>query len=146
MQRIHLTLFLLAVLSVLSFVACGATSTLRHVGTPTGKGPVDLKVQNLSDTPVNSLHVVETERLQEAKRKGYRFDSPEMMQLWSEDLLDNTALKVGETADVPGVSAGRWDVRVVDPDGRDQHIAGVKLKAGGKYVLELHEGSWRYPQ
>jgi hypothetical protein len=38
---------------------------------------------------------------------------------------------------------GRWDVRVVDRDQRYQHIAGLKVGAGGRYILELGDGGWR---
>ena len=41
---------------------------------------------------------------------------------------------------------GSYDVRAVDRDGREQHVANLRLAAGGRYVLELEEGGWRAPR
>jgi hypothetical protein len=38
---------------------------------------------------------------------------------------------------------GRYDVLAVDPDGREQLIKGLRLKAGGRYALQLEDGGWQ---
>jgi hypothetical protein len=34
-------------------------------------------------------------------------------------------------------------VRAVDRNRRYQHITGLRLGAGGRYILELNDGGWR---
>jgi hypothetical protein len=69
-------------------------------------------------------------------------DSPEGQAVWGADLL-GAAIPVGERVPIPVREPGRWDVRAVDRDDRFQHVSGLKLEAGGRYILELHEGGWR---
>jgi hypothetical protein len=69
-------------------------------------------------------------------------DSPEGQRVWGGDLL-TAAIPTGTRAPVSVPGPGRWDCRVLDRDGRYQHVAALKLEAGGRYILELNEGGWR---
>lgn len=116
-------------------VGCGSQSTLHTLGIPKGKGPIDFAVENRTDSAVNNLYVAET-----SKVKASSGDA-----VWGQDLLIQSALEPnGKMAvEVPG--PGRYDVRAVAKDGREQHVAGLRLAAGGRYVLELNDGGWRPP-
>ena len=125
--------------------ACGGgSSRLLTVRSGTGKGPVDFQVKNLTDVGINTFHLAKTERVSAA---GGRVDpnTPEGAELWGPDLL-GAAIPIGKSQPVTVPSAGRWDARAVDRDGREQLITGLNLGAGGKYVLELHDGGWRVYQ
>jgi hypothetical protein len=114
---------------------CGSQSTLHTLGIPKGKGPIEFAVENRSDSAVNNLYVAATSKV------GSGTDDA----VWGRDLLTQSALEPdGKMAvEVPG--PGRYDVRAVAKDGREQHVAGLKLVAGGRYVLELNDGGWRPP-
>ena len=86
--------------------------------------------------------MAKTEAVQGA---GAKLDptSPQGQEVWGGDLL-SAAIPVGERVPVPVREPGRWDLRATDRDGREQHIEGLKLEAGGRYILELYESSWRY--
>jgi len=116
----------------------GAPSRLVTVKSGTGEGPVRLEVKNLSDVPINNLYLARTEQV----GAELEADSPDSEKVWGGDLLSG-AIARGERVPVPVPAPGRWDARVLDRDGRYQHIAGLKLAAGGRYILELNEGGWR---
>jgi len=137
--------FGLALLSSLSLAAvlggagCGGAPTrLVTVKTGTGDGPIQLEVKNLTDVPINNLYLAKTESVPEQLEA----DSPEGQNVWGADLLTG-AIVTGTRVPVPVPGPGRWDARAVDRDGRYQHVAGLKLESGGRYILELNEGGWR---
>jgi hypothetical protein len=120
-------------------VGCGGAPTrLVTVKTGTGQGPIQLEVKNLTDVGINNLYLAKTESIPEQIDN----DSPEAQNLWGGDLLAGAIAK-GQRAPVVVPGPGRWDARAVDRDGRYQHVAGLKLEAGGRYILELNEGGWR---
>ena len=116
----------------------GAPTRLVTVKTGTGEGAVQLEVKNLSDVPINSLYLAKTEQV------GPQLDpdSPAGQSVWGPDLLSG-AIATGSRLPVNVPGAGRWDARALDRDGRYQHVAGLKLEAGGRYILELNESGWR---
>lgn len=116
----------------------GAPTRLVTVKTGTGQGPVLLEVKNLTDVPINNLYLAKTETVPEQ----IDHDSPEAQNLWGADQL-TAAIAMGTRAPVAVPGPGRWDARAVDRDGRYQHVAALKLEAGGRYILELNEGGWR---
>jgi hypothetical protein len=116
----------------------GVPSRLVTVKAGTGEGAVQFEVKNLTDVPINNLYLARTENLPQQIDYG----SPESEGLWGGDLLAN-AIQVGQRVPIAVQSPGRWDARAVDRDGRYQHVAGLKLQAGGRYILELNEGGWR---
>jgi len=120
-------------------VGCGgAPSRLVTVKSGTGQGPIELEVKNLTDVPINNLFLAPSERVGPEVDP----DSPQGDAVWGTDLLPN-AIARGSRVPVPVPQPGRWDVRVLDRDRRYQHIAGLKLEAGGRYILELNDGGWR---
>jgi hypothetical protein len=121
----------------------GGTSTLITVKKPTGSGEVDFQVKNSSDVAVNNLHMAKTEAVNKALAANLEPGSPAEGELWGDDLLGGKALERGGQQRVSVSEPGRWDVRAVDRDGRYQHVAGLRIEAGGKYILELVDGSWR---
>jgi|RhiMethySRZTD1v2_1073278.scaffolds.fasta_scaffold01685_13 hypothetical protein len=118
----------------------GASSRLNTVKQPTGSGAIDFQVQNGTDVAVNNLYMAKTEAVD--KLKKVEPGSPEEAELWGNDLLTKGALERGGRQKI-AVEPGRWDVRAVDRDGRYQHVTGLKLGAGGTYILELGDGGWR---
>lgn len=130
---------LLAALGVGS--GCGGAPTrLVTVKSGTGEGAIQLEVKNLTDVPINNFYLARTERVPEQVDKG----APEGEALWGVDLLTG-AISSGTRVPIPVPGPGRWDARALDRDGRYQHIAGLKLQAGGRYILELNESGWRVP-
>lgn len=116
----------------------GAPTRLVTVKSGSGQGPIQLEVKNLTDVPINNLFLAKSDRV------GPELDpdSPEGQSVWGADLLPN-AIARGARVPVPVAEPGRWDARVLDRDRRYQHVAGLKLEAGGRYILELNEGGWR---
>ena len=121
----------------------GGTSRLITVKRPTGSGDVDFQVQNKSDVAVNNLYLAKTETVDKALAAGLEPNSPAEAELWGSDRLSGSALEQGGRQKIKVDEPGRWDVRAVDRDGRYQHVSGLRIEAGGKYILELVDGSWR---
>jgi hypothetical protein len=118
---------------------CGGPPTrLVTVKSGTGEGAIQLEVKNLTDVPINSLFLAKSEEV----TGQLDADSPEGQRVWGSDLL-NAAIPTGQRVPVSVAGPGRWDCRVLDRDGRYQHVAALKLDAGGRYILELQEGGWR---
>ncbi len=123
--------------------ACGGqSSTLVTVRSGTGSGPIDFALKNSTDVGINNVFMAKTEVVQKNDPDHLDPNSPEGAQVWGGDLIDR-AIPVGERVPIPVPEPGRWDLRATDRDGREQRIAGLKLEAGGRYILELHDGSWR---
>jgi hypothetical protein len=141
-RRCALALIALSGVGFLAIGCGGATSTLHTLGTPTGKGDVQLDVENKSGSIVNNLYLAPTDKVRAAPRSAFQSGEPAQAELWGEDRLAS-GLAVGAKARVPIPAPGRYDVRVLDREGNEQHIGGLKLAAGGRYVLELGSGSWR---
>jgi len=116
----------------------GAPTRLVTVKSGTGEGAIQLEVKNLTDVPINSLFLAKSEEVS----SQLDADSPEGQRVWGGDLL-NAAIPTGKRVPVSVPGPGRWDCRAVDRDGRYQHVAALKLEAGGRYILELQEGGWR---
>jgi hypothetical protein len=121
----------------------GGTSRLVTVKRPTGSGDIDLQVENKTDAAVNNLYMAKTEAVNKALAANLEPGSPAEAELWGEDRLGGKALARGTRQRVSVSEPGRWDVRAVDRDGRYQHVAGLRIEAGGKYILELVDGGWR---
>ena len=122
--------------------ACGGpNSRLVTVRTASGSGAVDFSVKNVSEAPINALYIAKTERVN-AAGQDLDYGSPEGVELWGADLLTHSGIGVGQSIQVD-VPPGTWDVRALDQHRRYQHIAGLRLGAGGHYILELNDGGWR---
>ena len=122
--------------------ACGGpTSRLVTVRTGNGSGAVDFTVKNTSDAPINSLYIAKTARV-DAAGQNLDDDSPQGQALWGADLLTHSGIGVGQSIQVD-VPPGTWDVRLLDRHRRYQHISGLRLGAGGRYILEVNDGGWR---
>jgi hypothetical protein len=118
--------------------ACGGSISVLHArGRPSGDGPGTVEVKNSSGVTVQRLFIAKTEDVNRARAGGVQPDSAEDQELFGDDRLDNAGLIDGHS--FPGVTlpAGRYDFLVVDPDQREQLIKGLKISAGGKYVLEV---------
>jgi hypothetical protein len=122
-----------------ALVACGGAPTrLVTVKSGTGEGAIQLEVKNLSEAPINNLYLAKSDQVS----PELDWDSPEGEKVWGPDLLTG-AIGQGTRVPVAVPAPGRWDCRVQDKDGRYQHVAALKLEAGGRYILELNEGGWR---
>src|SRR3954447_21483806 len=119
----------------------GASSRLVTVRTSSGSGPVDFTVKNTTDTSINGLYIAKTERVS-AAGQNLDYDSPEGQALWGADLLTHSGIGAGHSVQLD-VPPGTWDVRALDTHRRYQHITGLRLGAGGHYILELNDGGWR---
>jgi hypothetical protein len=124
---------------VFGSVACGGEPTrLVTVKAGTGDGPILLEVKNLTSVGINNFYLARTESVSD----NLDANSPEGQNVWGADLLGG-AIPKGVRVPVAVPGAGRWDARATDRDGRFQHISGLKLQAGGRYILELNDGGWR---
>ena len=124
-------------------LACGGTPTrLVTVRSPTGAGSVEFSVKNLSDVPINTFYLAKSERVEASGQHRVDLNSSESEELWGADLTGR-AIGVGQTQPIAVPSPGNWDARALDRDGREQRITRLHLLAGGRYILELHEGNWR---
>ncbi|HLV67612.1 MAG TPA: hypothetical protein VKY73_17445 [Polyangiaceae bacterium] len=122
-------------------VACGGPSSrLITVRAPTGSGAVTFEVKNNTDVPINELYMADSEAVSAAERVDP--NSPEGHALWGTDRL-TAAIPTGERVELPVEKPGNYDVRALDRDRREQHVARLRLQAGGRYILELNEGGWR---
>lgn len=122
-----------------SLAGCGGAPTrLVTVQAGKGEGAIDLEVKNLTDVPINNFYLAKSDQVS----TGLDADSPQGQAVWGPDLLSG-AIAMGSRVPVPVAGPGRWDARVLDRDGRYQHVAALKLEAGGRYILELNEGGWR---
>jgi hypothetical protein len=130
---------LTALLVLSAGMGCGGAPTrLVTVKSGSGEGAIQLEVKNLTDVPINSLFLAKSEEVS----AQLDADSPEGQKVWGADLL-NAAIPMGQRVPVSVAGPGRWDCRALDRDGRYQHVAALKLEAGGRYILELQEGGWR---
>jgi hypothetical protein len=121
----------------------GASSTLNTVQQPTGSGAIDLRIQNDTDVGVNNLYLAKSEAVARANAAKVEPGSPEEAELWGLDRFGGAALEVGGRQQVTVDGPGRWDVRATEREGRYQHVSGLKLGAGGKYILILRDSGWR---
>jgi hypothetical protein len=123
--------------------ACGGpNSRLLTVRAGGGSGAVDFAVKNATSAPINALYLTKTERIS-AAGENLDYDSAQGVELWGPDLLSHSGIGAGERVKVDVPEPGIWDVRAVDRDSRYQHVTGLRLAAGGRYILELNEGGWR---
>ncbi len=130
----------------LALFGCGGESSkLITVRSGTGDGPIDFAVKNSTDVAINNLFMAKTDVVNAHDPSHLDPNSPEGQEVWGGDLL-SAAIPIGERVPIPVKEAGRWDVRATDRDNREQRIAALKLEAGGRYILELHDGNWRVPQ
>ena len=139
--RCALLSLILAVLVVLLPACGGPNSRLVTVRTSSGSGAVDFSVKNVSDAPINGLYIAKTERVN-AAGQNLDYESPEGQELWGADLLTHSGIGVGHSVQLD-VPPGTWDVRALDTHRRYQHVTGLRLGAGGRYILELNDGGWR---
>ena len=116
----------------------GAPTRLVTVKAGGGDGAIQFEVKNLTDVGINNLYLARTESVPD----NIDNDSPEGQNIWGGDLLSGAIAK-GARVPIAVPGAGRWDVRAVDRDGRYQHVTGLKLQGGGRYILELNDGGWR---
>lgn len=137
--------FVGALLAVLPLtLGCGGPSSrLVTVRAGNGSGPVTLDVRNLSDAAVNSMFLATTEAVDAADPDRLDPTSPAGETLWGPDLIIGSAIASGESRRIPVPRPARWNARAVDREGRQQHVAGLRLEAGGRYVLELTDSGWR---
>ena len=129
----------LAVTLVAGVAGCGGAPTrLVTVKSGTGQGAIELEVKNLTSVPINNLYLAKSETVPQQLDDN----SPEGQNIWGGDLLAG-AIGMGQRVPVMVAGPGRWDARALDRDGRYQHVGGLKLDAGGHYILELNDGGWR---
>lgn len=61
--------------------------------------------------------------------------SPASQNDWGDDHLGSQVLEKGDSLTLTGVSAGRWDVRIVDEDGDQCVIEDVAIDGTDKWVI-----------
>lgn len=126
--------------------ASGPSSRLHTLGKPTGSGAIDFAVENRSEAAVNNLYMAPSAKVRAAGEAAFSEGTPEQAALWGEDLLVGSGLEAGGKLKLAVPGPGQYDVRAVDRDGRWQHVAGLRLQAGGRYVLEIEDAGWRSPK
>ncbi len=125
--------------------ACGGPDTKLIVVRPPGSQPrLSLVVRNRCNVDIDGFFLARTSVVNRTPRH-MELGSVAEAETWGNDLLQS-ALGVGTEQPIAVPEPGSWDARPVDEEGRYQHIAGLKLKPGARYVLELHDGAWRHFQ
>lgn len=138
-RLLGLALLAASALPLGALAGCGGAPTrLVTVKAGGGEGAIQLEVKNLTDVPINNLYLAKSEQVTGQLDP----DSPQGQSVWGGDLLSG-AIAPGVRVPVAVPGPGRWDCRVLDRDGRYQHVAALKLEGGGRYILELNEGGWR---
>lgn len=138
MPPIHRLVAVLVALAIPFLTACGATMSVLHAkGKPTGSGPALVTVLNSSGTMIDKLFVAKTEDVDKAKAAHVDSGSADDLAMWGEDELDKYGLEDGKAYNHLKLAEGRYDVLVVDKGGREQLIKGLRMKPGGRYVLEI---------
>jgi hypothetical protein len=132
---------LLSLLFALLPACGGAGSRLVTVRASSGSGAVDFTVKNATDASINSLYLAKTERVT-AAGQDLDYNSPQGADLWGPDLLTHSGIGEGHSVQLD-VPPGTYDVRALDQHSRYQHVTGLRLGAGGRYILELNDGGWR---
>jgi hypothetical protein len=139
MRPIHRIVLALASIAMVLAACGGSVSVLHAKGKPTGSGLAFVTVLNSSGTTIDKLFVAKTEVVDKAKAARVDPGSADDLALWGEDELDKYGLDEGKAYDLK-FAEGRYDVLVFDKGGREQLVKGLKLKAGGRYVLEIGSG------
>ena len=131
-------------LGMASVLGCGESARLIQLRSPGGAADARVRLSVLNNTGITivGLYLAPTEHVQGAAEGHSRWGSEAEAETWGNDLLDRD-LAAGARMEVPISAPGRWDVRPIDEDGRYQHIAGLRLRPGGRYMLELNDGKWR---
>lgn len=62
--------------------------------------------------------------------------APSSQDDWGDDHLGKQVLKTGDTLSLTGVSAGKWDVRLVDEDEDECVVKDQQISASEKFVIE----------
>ena len=129
-------------------LACagGPPSRLHTLGKPSGDGAIRFAVENRTSAIVNNLYVAPSQKVQSAGEAAFQGDAAAQAALWGDDRLPGSGLEPKGKVEIAIPAPGTYDVRARDRDGREQHVAGMRLQAGGRYVLELEEGGWRMPR
>lgn len=127
------------VAAALLALACGgATLSVLHAkGRPKGDGAAHLDVKNSSGVSIQQLYIAKTEDVARAKAAGVSPGSAEDVALWGADHLGNGAISAGATLPGLELDEGRYDFLAVDPDKREELVKGIRVHAGGRYVLEI---------
>jgi hypothetical protein len=120
----------------------GPNSRLVTVRSSAGAGPVDFAVKNATSAPVNALYLAKTERVT-AAGQDLDYDSPAGVALWGPDLLTHSGIAPGDRVKIDVPEPGVWDVRALARDARYQHVTGLRIGGGGRYILELNDAGWR---
>lgn len=123
--------------------ASGPPTRLHTLGKAKSAELIDFAVENRTDAVINNLYMAPTAKVRAAGRAAFDEGSPEQAALWGEDRLPGSGLEQGGKLPLAVPEPGRFDVRVRDRDGRWQHVAGIRLERGKRYVLELEEAGWR---
>jgi hypothetical protein len=138
MRPLHRLVAILLALVISCLAGCGASMSVLHAkGKPTGSGPALVTVLNSSGTTIDKLFVAKTEDVDKAKTAHVDTGSADDLAMWGEDELDKSGIEEGKAYNYVKLGEGRYDVLVVDKGGREQLIKGLKMKPGGRYVLEI---------
>jgi hypothetical protein len=138
MRPIQHVVFAVLALAVSLLAGCGATMSVLHAkGKPTGSGPALVTVLNSSGTTIDKLFIAKTADIDKAKAAHVDTGSADDLALWGEDELDKSGIEEGKAYNYVKLGEGRYDILVVDKGGREQLIKGLKMKPGGRYVLEI---------
>ncbi len=123
-QRAAITLTLM---SVVALAGCGGGGG----GAGTTTGPI---VQGAPATVI--LRNVSRETIM------YVYMSPSSDTNWGADLLGSNTLAVGQSLTLSNITAGVWDIRVVDGSGHWKEWRNETIEPGTQYTLDVDGDDW----
>ena len=125
-QRAAITLTLV---SMAALIGCGGGGGGGGVGTTTG--PI---VQGAPATVI--LRNVSREAI------FYVYMSQSSDSNWGADLLGSNTLSVGQSLTLSNITAGIWDIRVVDGSGHWKEWRNEEIQPGTQYTLDVDGENW----
>lgn len=125
-QRAAITM---ALASVAVLVGCGGGGGGDGVGTTTGSivvgQPATVVLRNVSREAIY-----------------YVYMSPSSDSNWGADLLGSNTLGIGQSLTLSNITAGVWDIRVVDGSGHWKEWRNEEIHPGTQYTLDVDGENW----
>jgi len=129
-HALRLTLASLFTLALLTAGGCGALFGGSSGSDSSGSvassgGAAELFLLNNSNQPIHHVYM-----------------SSSAQRTWGPDQLGSRVLQRGARFQLTGITAGVWDIRVVDSTGNSKEFYQQRVQAGRSYTLAIDSTGW----